>query len=198
MKQKIIHLATLTLIGFPFIGWLILWIVNGPPFLSLFLIDQPLILQLSIGIATGVVAGWIAWVIIRSPLMKKVRNQYGDVIRAFNLSPAQILYISLCAGIGEEILFRGVIQPYLGIWVTSIFFVAIHGYLNPFNWRLFLYGLYMTAVILWVSFIAEQFGLYSAIAAHVVIDIILLHQLSKKLVHETLEPENRLTGENGP
>lgn len=197
MNQKIIHLATLTLIGFPLVGWVILWLAGGPPFSDLFKIEQPVVQQLSVGVATGVVTGWLAWVIIRSRPMKSVRLKYADVIREFNLTPFQILYISLCAGIGEEILFRGVIQPYLGIWITAIIFVAIHGYLNPFNWKLFLYGVYMTLAIALIGFFAERFGLYSAMAAHAVIDIILLHQMSKMEVSETIEHENALTEENG-
>lgn len=197
MNQKIIHLATLTLIGFPLVGWAILWLAGGPPFSELFRIEKPIVQQLSVGIATGVVTGWLAWVIIRSRPMKSVRLKYADVIREFNLSPFQILYISLCAGIGEEILFRGVIQPYLGIWITAIVFVAIHGYLNPFNIKLFLYGLYMTLAIVLIGYFAERFGLYSAMAAHAVIDIILLHQMSKMEIPETIEQENALTEENG-
>ena len=58
------------------------------------------------------------------------------------------LFISFCAGFGEEILFRTGMQHYLGILITSIFFVAIHGYLNPFNWRYSLYGLIVLPFIL--------------------------------------------------
>lgn len=197
MNQKIIHLATLTLIGFPMIGWVIYWLAGGPPFRELFFIQAPLLQQLSIGIATGIVSGWLAWVIIQSKAMQEVRQKYAGIIRQFNLSPLQILYISLCAGIGEEILFRGVIQPYLGIWYTAILFVAIHGYLNPFDRKLFLYGVYMTLVIAVIGYLTNRFGLYTAMAAHAVIDVILLYKMSKMEVHETIERENTFTEENG-
>jgi membrane protease YdiL (CAAX protease family) len=36
------------------------------------------------------------------------------------------LLIALAAGIGEEILFRGAIQPVFGLWFTSIIFAVIH------------------------------------------------------------------------
>lgn len=197
MNQKIIHLATLTLVGFPLLGWAILWATGGPDILNLFRVETPLLQQLLIGIVTGLVTGGIAWVIIRSDYMQSVREKYSDVIRQFDLSPAQILYISLCAGIGEEIFFRGVIQPYLGIWITAILFVAIHGYLNPMNFKLFLYGVYMTLAIALIGFFSRQYGLYSAMAAHAVIDIILLYQMSRMQVPETINPENSFTGDNG-
>jgi len=198
MNQKILHLATLTLIGFPLIGWVILWLLDGPPFSRLFAITSPLILQIVVGLAIGFVSGGLAWLIIRSAYMEPVRHKYGNLIREFNLSPMQIVYISLCAGIGEEILFRGVIQPYLGIWITAILFVAIHGYLNPFDTRLFVYGVYMTLVIALIGYFSDQLGLYSAMAAHTAIDIVLLYQMSRMSFSETIEPENSFTGDNGP
>lgn len=127
--------------------------------------------------------------------MEPVRNKYSNLIGSFELKPAHIIYISLCAGIGEEILFRGVIQPFLGIWITAILFVAIHGYLNPKNWRLIIYGVYLTLVIVVVGWQAKHFGLISAIAAHTVIDIVLLQQMSKPEENETHRSEFPFTGD---
>ena len=36
------------------------------------------------------------------------------------------LLLAVAAGIGEEILFRGALQPVLGIWVTSLLFAIVH------------------------------------------------------------------------
>ncbi len=44
------------------------------------------------------------------------------------------LSLAIGAGIGEEILFRGALQPVLGIWFTSILFAIVHvqyGFLTP-------------------------------------------------------------------
>ena len=64
-------------------------------------------------------------------------------------------------------------QYYAGIWITSIVFIAIHGYLNPKNWRLSIYGLYMTAVIVGLSYLFEELGMIFAISAHFAIDLFL-------------------------
>lgn len=197
MNQKILHLATLTLVGFPLVGWLILILTGGPAFSEMFRIEQPLVNQVFIGLAIGVVTGWGAWLIIQSKAMDGVRAKYSRQIGQFNLSPLQIVYVSLCAGVGEEILFRGVIQPFLGIWITAILFVAIHGYLNPKNKKLFYYGVYMTLVIALIGFFAEKTGLYSAMVAHTVIDVVLLIQITKQERNETLARENALTDDNG-
>src|SRR5690606_13497203 len=116
---KIMHLGTLTLIGFPIIGWLVLWLTNGPPMSEVLAIGPNPGRQILVGIASGVVFGWAAWLLIRSPLMSNVRTKYSSLIRDMKLTPLQMLYISLCAGIGEEIFFRGVLQPLIGIWITA-------------------------------------------------------------------------------
>jgi len=44
------------------------------------------------------------------------------------------LALAIGAGVGEEILFRGALQPVLGIWFTSILFAVVHvqyGFLTP-------------------------------------------------------------------
>ncbi|MBK7566807.1 MAG: CPBP family intramembrane metalloprotease [Bacteroidetes bacterium] len=41
-----------------------------------------------------------------------------------------MLFLSFCAGVGEELLFRGAIQPWLGIWLTALLFI-FYTDLNP-------------------------------------------------------------------
>lgn len=196
-NQRIIYLATITLVGFPLVGWLILILAGGPPFVELFRVDTPLIYQVIVGLAIGTVTGWGAWIIIQHEAMVAMRQKYSRQIGQFKLTPLQIIYVSLCAGVGEEILFRGVIQPYLGIWITAVLFVAIHGYLNPKNKMLFFYGLYMTLVIALIGLLAEDVGLYTAMIAHAAIDVVLLIKMTKQERDETLDPENALTDDNG-
>jgi hypothetical protein len=53
----------------------------------------------------------------------------------------QWLALSIGAGVGEEILFRGALQPVLGIWFTSILFAIVHvqyGFLTPATAVLFI------------------------------------------------------------
>lgn len=54
------------------------------------------------------------------------------------------LALAIGAGVGEEILFRGALQPVLGIWFTSLLFAVVHvqyGLLNPATMVLFLLAL---------------------------------------------------------
>lgn len=43
-----------------------------------------------------------------------------------HLEPVTILILALSSGIGEELLFRGVIQQKVGIWVASFLFAIVH------------------------------------------------------------------------
>jgi membrane protease YdiL (CAAX protease family) len=90
-----------------------------------------------------------------------------------NLNVGDAIFLSFCAGFGEELLFRSGVQYYLGIVLTSVIFVAIHGYLNPKNWRYSMYGLIVMPFILLLSMGFETFGLWFAISAHFAYDAVL-------------------------
>lgn len=77
--------------------------------------------------------------------------------------------LAIGAGIGEEILFRGALQPALGIWFTSILFAVVHvqyGFLTP-----------ATAVLLLLSlilgFIRQRHNTTVAILVHFGYDLTL-------------------------
>ncbi|MCX6117217.1 MAG: CPBP family intramembrane metalloprotease [Proteobacteria bacterium] len=42
------------------------------------------------------------------------------------LTRFQIFLVAAASSFGEEILFRGAIQPYLGLWLTSLLFALVH------------------------------------------------------------------------
>ena len=109
--------------------------------------------------------------------MKPVLDKYKNMIISSEIDLQLIFFISFCAGVGEEILFRGVIQPLIGVWITSLIFVAIHGYLNPTNWRISIYGIYLTLSIALIGYLSNWLGLCTAIAAHMIIDVILFYKL---------------------
>src|SRR5687768_2300463 len=100
---------------------------------SLFTEGCPLSVQLLRGGMFGITAFLLALVLVKSPWFKNVRLFFTGLVASVNPTILHILFYSFCAAVGEEILFRGAVQPYLGIWLTSIAFIALHGYLNPFN-----------------------------------------------------------------
>lgn len=178
-KKKIFFLATLTLIGFSAVGIIFLYFFDYYQLTKLFIAHKPNWLQIIIGFIYGTLAAIIGWKIIDSKLMLPVKEKYGNLIGSFGLNKIEIIYISFCAGFGEEILFRGAIQPYLGVIITAIIFVAIHGYLNPMNWRVSIYGVFMTGIIIGIGYMSNYYGIVSAIVAHMAIDVVLLYFMTR-------------------
>lgn len=178
-KKTVFGLAVFTLLGFSLSGVIINWYFLENPLSELFKGKAPLFNQIFAGLTFGVATALLGWQIVRTKLLKPVRSFFVALIQSLNLSIGEIIFISTCAGIGEEILFRGAIQPFLGVWLTAIVFVAIHGYLNPLNWRLSLYGIYMTAIIGGMGYLTIYLGLVAAITAHIAIDIVLLTALAR-------------------
>jgi uncharacterized protein len=167
-------MALSTLLGMPLIALLIDWFVTDLHLVARLLTGEAWWIQLVWGLGVGLVSAFIAYKIISLKFMEGVRIKYARMLGDMDLTTQEIVFISICAGIGEEILFRGALQPLLGIFLTAIIFVAIHGYLNPRDWRISVYGLFMTVVIIGFGFMTELVGIWSAVVAHFVIDVYLL------------------------
>ena len=167
-------LGLLTLFGFSSLGGLVIEQFLDIRFFSLFQTQTPWYKEIGIGLLYGTVAAFGGWFIVNMAFLSDTRSFFANLIQGLKLSILDILFISFCAGAGEEILFRGAIQPYLGVWITAIIFVAIHGYLNPKNWRISIYGTYMCLIIAGIGYLNDYYGITTAIAAHFAIDVVLL------------------------
>ena len=178
-KKTIIQFALATLIGMPLIAVLIDRYSETVDLAASLIGKAPFWQQLVAGLVVGIVSAVIAQWIVTRPFMRKINSEYASLIGNFKMNWSEILFLSMCAGIGEEILFRGAIQPYMGIFLTSFIFVAIHGYMNPRNWRLSVYGLYMLMVICVLGYLSVTMGLITAIIGHTIIDVYLLYRLQK-------------------
>lgn len=166
-------LGLVTLVVFPIPTFLVHYYFNGIDPLQVFQFHNLTFLKVGLGLEFGFVYGFIALLLLQSPVFEKLPNRIDHLVRAMNLSIGDALFLSFCAGFGEELLFRSGLQYYLGIVFTSIIFVAIHGYLNPKNWRYSLNGLIVLPFILLLSMGFEYFGLWFAISAHFAYDAFL-------------------------
>lgn len=180
MRSQLTSMAAITLLGMPLLGWVIARFVDDINLMVRWTGTAPIWKQLLYGLPVGVVAALMARFIVGRKFMDGVRLRYERMFRNLRLNWSEIVFISLCAGVGEELLFRGVLQPLLGIVLTAVVFVAIHGYLNPRDWRISVYGVFMTGVICFLGWMTEVYGIWSAVMAHFVIDVILLADLLEK------------------
>jgi uncharacterized protein len=177
-KKTIVVLALGTIVVFGGLGIVLVPFVRDVD-LTLFLSGSKAFwIQIGVGLAFGVVSAKAGWQIVELPKLHKTKVFFAEIIQPLKLNIVEILLISVCAGVGEELFFRGVVQPLLGIWVTSLLFVLLHGYLNPFNIPLTFYGIFMVLVIGVMGLFTEHVGILTAIIAHVTIDFILLQKLS--------------------
>ncbi len=169
-----------TIIGFPTIGITLIGFIENDPWDFQFNWFYPLqfYYQILLGLTFGTLAGLFAWWFINRPAFLQIKMKYGIMINSLNLTLWDVLFLSFCAGVGEEFLFRGVLQPYWGIWITAIVFVAIHGYLDPRDKKMMAYGILMTVIIGAIGYMAIYFGLISSMMAHFAIDVVLLYKLS--------------------
>lgn len=78
-------------------------------------------------------------------------------------NPVGALFIGLSAGIGEEVLFRGAVQPRYGITVAALFWTALH---VQYDISFVLLGLFGVGIILGLE--RRYFGTNAAIITHAV------------------------------
>lgn len=172
-------LALLTIIAFPAIGFAFAYYINDMSVYEVLQFDKAIIDNIIYGCLIGMMGGMIARLIINQSFMRPVLRKYSSIFGNVKLSWFDIVFVSICAGFGEEIFFRGAVQYQLGIWITAIIFVAIHGYLNPYDWRVSVYGAVMTVIIAGLGYATNHIGLLSACIAHTVIDILLFARLAR-------------------
>ena len=176
-RRTVALLGLLTILFFGLGGLLIIRHVQGRDPWVLLLGPETPGMQLLWGALAGTVIGFAAWGMVAMRFMDPIRAKYARMIGPLMARRSDRLFISLCAGVGEELFFRGALQWWLGIPVTAVLFVAIHGYLDPRNWRISIYGAFMTVAMMGLGWMADHLGLLAPIVAHTLIDVVLLERL---------------------
>lgn len=162
-----------TLLIFPLLAWPILYFSDVPIF-SIFELPFSTIFSIPTFLAAGIIFGLFVIWLSELPTFESALTEYKSMLRHLKITRWRALYLSLCAGIGEEIFFRGAIQPLLGIWITAIFFVGIHSYYSYKNWQKNTLGILLTFFIVLLGWGTENFTLWHAIAGHFSYDFVLL------------------------
>ena len=178
-KKTLLYLSLFTLFGFSLIGLTAINFFQNKSTLLFFKEGIAIKRQLLFGLVFGVVAAMNAVILVRTSWFKASREFFAELIGKINPSYPNVIFYSFCAGVGEEILFRGAIQPHLGIWLTSVLFIFLHGYLNPFNWPITLYGLFMVVISAGLGYLYELYGIYAAMMAHFVFDVVMFSFLKR-------------------
>lgn len=172
-KRNILILSLLTLLGFSGLGFLLIYLFLDVTPLVLFSAGEPIYTQLLFGSLFGVTAVANAIWLINTDWLGESKNFFGEMIQKLQPNIFEITFYSLCAGIGEEILFRAAIQPHIGVWPTAFLFILLHGYLSVKNLPLLVYGVLMVVVSAGLGYLFEAFGIYASIWAHFLFDFFM-------------------------
>jgi membrane protease YdiL (CAAX protease family) len=163
----------------------------------------PLANQLILGATIGLVFSVpVVSAALRMPIFSRLREHCIERSRMLDLRGLNPVWMSLVAGIGEEILFRGAIQPLLGLWLTSAIFSLLH--IQPSQYRsisagTIWYAGFVFLVSLLLGSIYTTLGLVAAMVFHTTGDLVglfTLRHVSQAAVaaREPLEPGSQATG----
>jgi len=133
--------------------------------------------QAFLGLAFGALAAIGSLVAYKFSAQRATTRHTIESYSRLNLTGWNPIWLGLAAGFGEELLFRGALQPLLGIWATSGLFVLAHVRAYRFSALnkmvgVQALGLFAASVVL--GFIAHYAGLLTAILAHASIDVVAL------------------------
>ena len=176
-RELFMRMGLLTLLV-PLVIVAILYYFNATTFMIPVVIGKVNIwIQLLAGVAGGFLLSGITWLMGKWKYLNDVNFDFTLRLGIFNFSLQEILFLSFCAGVGEEIVFRGMIQPWLGILTTSFMFIALHGYMSYSSWPKVIFGLILFAVGTILGILGEYLGLLAAIVAHIIYDVIAFQRI---------------------
>ena len=150
----------------------------GPALLS----GLPLLYQMLLGLALGAIYWVVAGLGQRLITSRTGAQSIAESYRRLDLSGLNPVWIALAAGFGEELLFRGALQPLLGIWITSVLFVLVHirAYrLNKLDKRVFIQSVSIFGISLVFGSLAIYSGLITAMMVHASMDVVGLYAVRR-------------------
>lgn len=126
------------------------------------------------GTGFGIVVALLSrWSDRRFAWARRMNRSFRNVIGA--LSGWEILVLALVSAVGEEALFRGALQPAVGLWASALIFGAVH---VPLQRDLWMWPVMAALVGLALGGAFERWGsLAGPVAAHFTINLLNLWQI---------------------
>lgn len=180
LRSKLLWMGLLTFVVFPLPAIATLRFLEGKSYSEILQLDHFRLAPILEGLLVGAIVGFIIYRITRLDVFNDIPLKVEEMIQQAHLKHIDILFLSLSAGFGEEVLFRVGVQSYLGIVPTSIIFVAIHGYFSIRNPKMSLYGLLVLPFILILGYGYVPLGLWFCISAHFSYDLLLFMIILQK------------------
>ncbi|MFK8038416.1 MAG: CPBP family glutamic-type intramembrane protease [Crocinitomicaceae bacterium] len=172
-------MSLVTLFGFPLLAWPLMW-YQDISWSSIFHLSKKVWFYLPLSLSLGIFFGLIMIYLTELQFFDKALSSIRNRLKNIKLTTFFVVTLSICAGVGEEIFFRAALQPLLGVWLTSLIFVSIHGYFSLKNSWLNLFGLLLFLFIVFIGWLAKEYSLWIAILAHFSYDLVLLFYYKKE------------------
>jgi membrane protease YdiL (CAAX protease family) len=170
------------------------WIFGVPLHHLVPKLGAPLAVAVARGLAATLPMLAIFWWLVHSdrPTLRDLRQQVHELVAHMfpNASIGQLALVALLAGVGEELLFRGVLQtaiarwttPLVGLAITSLLFGAAHA-LSITSFAL------STAIGLGLGLLVWHYQeVVSAMLAHALYDFVALLYISRSRLSESNAP----------
>ncbi len=165
------------------VGWALLAGDEGP---GVWFPRERWLADLLLGALVGAGFAAAAWGLFgRVPALRRIERRLVALLDMAALRPHHAVIFGLLAGVPEEILFRGALQPTLGLLVTSLVFGALHAVTLAYFVYAGVAGMLLGALALWRD------ALWAPIAAHTVIDVIMFALLIRRWRTGTRAQESR-------
>jgi membrane protease YdiL (CAAX protease family) len=93
---------------------------------NVFVLGYPAFFGLCVGLATACSTVVLGVVLYRLFAVLRVISEQLAPLLVDGARVWDLIVVSVMSGVGEEALFRGALQPVLGMWVTSLLFGVLH------------------------------------------------------------------------
>jgi len=113
-KYTLFWMGLGTLILFPLVAWLLLvflpesWNLN---FWNLFKLNKHSLFLVPTFISVGITFGLFVIWMTELDYFEESMAKYKNLLDNYTLNTFYVVFLSICAGVGEEIFFRGALQP---------------------------------------------------------------------------------------
>jgi CAAX protease family protein len=168
---------------------LIVALVLGHPVTSLFASQVPIAIQIGVGLIVGGVLGSAGLlVLLRLRIFAEARVLVAEAAESARPGAGDLTLMALAAGVGEELLFRGTLQPAWGLAVSSLVFTAVHFWVPIRGAARACYIVFVLSVSLVLGLLFQRLGLGSSIVAHATVDLVILLAARQALRRESGMP----------
>ena len=189
-KEMFMRMGIATLL-IPLVITFILYQFNFTSFLVPVLVGKfNIAIQVLIGVAGGGCMILLAFFMSKWEYLNEVQSKFTIQLGGYQLTLQEIVFLSFCAGFGEEILFRGMLQPWLGIFFTAFLFIALHGYISVKSSAHLIFGLALWSMGIGLGLLGAYSGLISAAIAHMIYDIYAFLNIQREF--ESLKSRSKL------